>query len=323
MTGIGEDIQITSAQTNPQRMIADNKARAIGIGPQGSDQSSSDAFPLLQPLPEEPMTRIRPHKSWAAIDMGEVWAHRELFLLLIWRDLKVRYKQTLLGASWVILQPLLMTLVFTIFLGLFAPPPVKDIPYAVFLYAGLLPWTFFSSAVLGASQSLVSNAKLIRKIYFPRVLLPLAAVGVRLADFIISFAFIIVMMLYYGIRPSISLLILPLVVFNLVLLAISIGTWVAALNISYGDVGTILPVLLQVCMFASPIIYPSSLVPEKWRLLYYMNPMTGIIENFRASLFGLGFNWRSLGVSFAVTCVSLACISFTFRRMEDDFADLI
>ncbi|HWT00785.1 MAG TPA: ABC transporter permease [Pyrinomonadaceae bacterium] len=291
-------------------MVANDKARAIG-------------FPLRPTPPEEPLTRIRPHKSWAAVDAREVWAHRELFLLLMWRDLKVRYKQTLLGAAWVILQPLMMTLVFTIFLGLFAPRPVRDVPYPVFLYAGLLPWTFFSSATLGGSQSLVSNAKLIRKIYFPRVLLPLAAVGVRLADFIISFAFVFVMMLYYGIRPSASLLALPLVVFCLVLLAVSIGTWVAALNINYGDVGTILPVVLQVFMFASPIIYPSSLVPEKWRLLYYMNPMAGIIENFRASLFGLGFNWASLGVSFAVTLVSLACISFTFRRMEDDFADTI
>ena len=291
-------------------MIADNKARTLG-------------FRLRPSLPEEPLTRIRPHKSWAAVDAGEVWAHRELFLLLVWRDLKLRYQQTLLGASWVILQPLLMTLVFTVFLGLFARPPVSDVPYSVFLYAGLLPWTFFSSATLGGSQSLVSNAKLIRKIYFPRVLLPLAAVGVRLADFIISFAFVFVMMFYHGISPSASLLVLPLVVLNLLLLTVGIGTWVAALNINYGDVGTILPVLLQVCMFASPILYPSSLVPEKWRLLYYLNPMTGIIENFRASLFGLGFNWTSLGVSFAVACVLLACVSFTFRRMEDDFADTI
>lgn len=291
-------------------MIADDKARAIG-------------FPLRHVLPAEPLTRIRPHKSWAAIDLWEVWAHRELFLLLIWRDLKLRYKQTLLGASWVILQPLLMTLVFTIFLGLFARPPVSDVPYSVFLYAGLLPWTFFSSATLGGSQSLVSNAKLIRRIYFPRVLLPLAAVGVRLADFIISFAFVFVLMLSYGLRPSVSILVLPLVVLNLVLLTASIGTWTAALNINYGDVGTILPVLLQVCMFVSPIIYPSSLVPERWRLVYYLNPMAGIIENFRSSLFGLGFNWTSLGVSFAVTGVLLACVSFTFRRMEDDFADTI
>jgi lipopolysaccharide transport system permease protein len=303
-------------------MVANDKASAIGIG-QSYHQSSPGTLPMFPALPEEPLTRIRPHKPWAAIDTREVWAHRELFLLLIWRDLKLRYKQTLLGASWVILQPLMMTLVFTIFLGLFAHPPVKNIPYTVFLYSGLLPWTFFSNAILSSSYSLVSNAKLLRKIYFPRVLLPLAAVGVRLADFVISFSLIIVMMLYYGIRPLASLWMLPLVVLNLVLLTISIGTWFAALNIRYGDVGTILPVLLQICMFVSPIIYPSSLVPEKWRLLYYMNPMVGIIENFRASLFGLGFNWTSLGISFAVTFVLLLCISFTFQRMEDEFADTI
>ena len=302
-------------------MVANDKA--VGIDRQSQQPSATGAFRLFPALPEEPLTRIRPHKPWAAIDTREIWAHRELFLLLIWRDLKLRYKQTLLGASWVILQPLMMTLVFTVFVGLFAHPPVKNIPYAVFLYSGLLPWTFFSNGILSSSYSLVSNAKLLRKIYFPRVLLPLASVGVRLADFFISFTFIVVMMVYFGIRPLTSLLILPLVILNLVLLTISIGTWFAALNIRYGDVGTILPVLLQICMFVSPIIYPSSLVPEKWRLLYYMNPMAGIIENFRASLFGLGFNWTSLGISFAVTFASLVCISFTFRRMEDEFADTI
>jgi len=304
-------------------MAANDNATAVGTEPRGHQATSLGTFPAVHVLPDQPLTRIRPHKFWAVIDLTEVWAHRELFLLLIWRDLKLRYKQTLLGAAWVILQPLMMTIVFTVFLGLFARPPVRNVPYPLFLYGGLLPWTFFSNAVLSSSYSLVSNAKLLRKVYFPRVLLPLAAVGVRLADSIISFTFILVMMAYYGVRPSASLLLLPLLLLNLVLLAIALGTWFAALNIKYGDVGTILPVLLQICMFASPIIYPSSLVPQNWRWLYNLNPMAGIIENFRASLFNLEFNWSAFGISFGITVVLLVCIAFAFRRLEDEFADTI
>lgn len=303
-------------------MIAKPGLRANQTDPQ-TTEASTGAVSFLTSLPEEPLTRIRPHKSWAAIDLKEIWAHRELFLLLTWCELKLRYKQTLLGASWVILQPLMMTVVFTIFLGLFVHPPIKDVPYSIFLYAGLLPWTFFSSAILSSSYSLVSNAKLIRRTYFPRVLLPLAAVGLRLSDFIISFSFIFVMMPFYGIRPTASLSILPFVILTLILAVIGIGTWFAALSVKYGDVGTILPVLLQICMFASPIVYPASIVPQKWRLLYYLNPLAGIVEGFRASLFNLEVNWSSLGIAFAVSLFLLVCVSFSFKRMEDEFADII
>jgi lipopolysaccharide transport system permease protein len=291
--------------------------------PQDINQSPPAASALSATLPEHPLVKIRPHRTWAAIDFKEVWAHRELFLLLIWRDLKLRYKETFIGAAWVILQPLMMTLVFTLFLGLLGHPPTKNIPYPLFLYAGLLPWTFFSSAVLGSSHSLNSNAKLIRKIYFPRVILPLAAVGVRLSDFIITFSFVLIMMLYYGVRPSSSILLLPVFILNLGLLATAVGTWFAALNVKYGDVGTVLPVLLQISMFTSPIIYPSTLVPHKWRLLYQMNPLVGIIEGFRASLFNLEFNWSAFVISCVVTLLLLACVSFSFQRLEDEFADVI
>ncbi|HEY0319995.1 MAG TPA: ABC transporter permease [Pyrinomonadaceae bacterium] len=286
-------------------------------------RSSSTAHGLSIALPREPLLKIRPNRSWAAIDLREVWAHREIFFLLIWRDLKLRYRQTLLGAAWVILQPLLMTLVFTVFFGLIGHPPVKNVPYPLFVYAGLLPWTFFSTAVLGSSYSLISQADMIRKTYFPRVLLPAAAVAVRLSDFIISLTALIFLMIYYGVYPTASILWMALVVLNLFLFTVGLGTWLAALNIRYEDVGTVLPVLLQIWMFVSPIIYPSSLVPRRWTWLYYLNPLAGIIEGFRASLFNLEFNRASLLVSFLVTIFLLVLISFSFRRMEDGFADII
>lgn len=271
----------------------------------------------------QPLFKIRPCKTWAAVDPREVWAHGELFLLLVWRDLKLRYKQTLLGALWVVLQPLALTLTFTIFIGLLGHPPTGNVPYPLFLYAGLLPWTFFSSAVLAGSYSLVTNADLVRKTYFPRVILPAAAVWVRVPDFIISFAALLALMLGYGLRPTPALLMLPPIVLSLLLLATALGAWVSAFNIRYGDVGTVLPVVLQLWMFASPIIYPAALVPRKWEWLYQLNPLVGIIEGFRAALFNLGFNWMGLSISFAATLLLLVFVSFSFRRMEDGLADTI
>ncbi len=305
-------------------MIANEK---VGIARPGFEQAMPDASlhtsDLNIRLPEAPLIKIRPTDSWAGIRLAEVWAHRELLLLLIWRDLKLRYKQTVLGTSWVILQPLMMTLVFTVFIGLIGHPPMENIPYPLFLYAGLLPWTFFSTAVLGSSYSLVSNADLVRKLYFPRVILPVSAVGVRLSDFIISFAALLVLMFYYGARPSLSILILPLVILNLVLFTIGIGTWFSALNIKYGDVGTLLPILLQLWMFTSPIIYPAHLVPRRWEWIYYLNPLAGILEGFRAALFNLPINWNGLAVSAVVTSLLLVYVSYSFRSMEEEWADII
>ncbi len=288
-----------------------------------SARSSSIPPPVSLILPEEPVLKIRPKRSWAAIDLREVWAHREIFSLLIWRDLKLRYKQTLLGALWVILQPLLMTLVFTIFFRLIGHPPMENVPYPLFLYAGLLPWMFFSTAVLGSSYSLISQADMLRKIYFPRVLLPAAAVAVRLSDFIISLAALIFLMIWYGVYPTASILWMPLIILNLWLFTTGLGTLLAALNIRYEDVGTVLPVLLQIWMFISPILYPSNLVPPRLRWLYHLNPLAGTIEGFRASLFNLEFDWGSLLIASTVTMLLLILASFLFRRMEDDFADTI
>jgi lipopolysaccharide transport system permease protein len=274
-------------------------------------------------LPETPLIKIRVSKKWAAIELREIWAHRELLYFLVWRDLKVRYKQTALGASWVILQPLLMTLVFAVFLGRIARVPSESVPYILFLYSGLLPWTFFSNAVSSSSHSLIASAHMITKVYFPRSIVPAAAILVRLSDFIIASFVLIILMLYYGRAFTPAILLAPLLILHLTLFALGLGMWLSALNVKYRDIGTALPVLLQLWMFASPIIYPSSLVPEGWKLAYELNPLTGLVEGFRASLLGLGFNWRSLMISAAITLALLVYSTFAFRRLEDELADVV
>lgn len=274
-------------------------------------------------LPDEPLIKIRAHRSWALLNVQEIWLHRELLYFLIWRDLKARYRQTILGISWVILQPLLMTLVFTLFLGRLVRVPTGGIPYPVFLYAGLLPWTFFSNAVSSGSYSLVASSHMITKVYFPRLILTMSAVGVRVSDFVIAALILVVLLPYYGIRPGWTLLVLPLLVIELTLLALALSAWLSALNVKYRDTGTALPVLLQLWMFSSPIVYPSMLVPQRFRWLYDLNPLTGIIEGIRSSLLGLPFNRGSLVASVIITLVLLVCSTFVFRRMEDEFADIV
>ncbi|HEY9283744.1 MAG TPA: ABC transporter permease [Pyrinomonadaceae bacterium] len=272
---------------------------------------------------DDPLIRIRASDSGGLIDPGELWAHRELCYLLIWRDLKVRYKQTVLGPAWVVLQPAAMTLVFTVFLGMLGRIPSDGVPYAPFAYAGLLLWTLLSNAVSSSAHSLVGSAPLITKIYFPRLLVPLATVAVRLVDFAVASVLLLVLLLAYGIAPTWGLLVFPALVLELALLALALGLWSAALNVKYRDVGTLLPVALQFWMFASPVVYPASLVPEKWRWLYALNPLVGIIEGARASLFGRAFDWGSIAASVVVTLLLTACAAYSFRRAEESFADFI
>jgi lipopolysaccharide transport system permease protein len=274
-------------------------------------------------LPKEPLIKIRPSRPWSFIDLRDVWAHRELFFFLVWRDVKVRYKQTLLGALWVILQPLLMTLIFMVFLGMLVRVPTPGMPYPVFLYAALLPWTFFSNAVASSSFSLVASASMITKVYFPRVLIPAAMVAVRLSDFLIAFVILAGLLVYYHIHPTWALLVLPLLVAHLTILAITIGLLLSSINVKYRDVGTMIPVMLQLWMFVSPIVYPSILVPPRWKIVYELNPLAGIIENFRACLFGLPFNRSGLMISALITLTLLIYSAHVFRRMEDEFADVI
>lgn len=271
----------------------------------------------------EPLIKIRPRKSWSFTGNGEFWAHRELLYFLIWRDLKVRYKQTALGYLWVILQPLSMTLVFAFFLRLFGHVPSNNIPYSVFAYSGLVAWVFLTNAILSSSYSLIGNANLITKVYFPRIFIPMVTVAVRLVDFIIAVVFLAAMILYYGFAPTWTLLLFPVLILEMTLLALSIGMMTAALNVKYRDVGTVLPVLLQLWMFLSPIIYPASLVPERWQALYMLNPLAGIVENQRAALFGLEFHWTSFFISIVAVMLLLIFSSLFFQRAEESLVDVI
>ena len=292
----------------------------VSVAQENSITEPDSTYHLLR---KDPLLKIRPGRSSVSFELKEAWAHRELLYFLIWRDLKVRYRQTLLGAAWVILQPLLTTLVFTIFMSRLARVPSDGIPYPLFAYAGLLPWMFFSNAVSTSSYSLISNSYIITKVYFPRLIIPAAAVGVRLVDFLVASVVLIVLMLSYGMGVKSSILMLPLLVAEITLLTLGISLWFAVLNIKYRDVGTLLPVLIQLWMFASPIIYPSSMVPPKWRLLYSLNPISGIIEAVRASLFGLAFDWGSLIMSAAVTLILLGYFVYAFCRWEDNLIDIL
>lgn len=271
----------------------------------------------------EPLIKIRPRKSWSLTGDGELWAHRELLYFLIWRDLKVRYKQTALGYLWVVLQPLSMMLVFAFFLGLFGHIPSNDIPYSVFAYAGLVTWVFLSNAILSSSYSLIGNANLITKVYFPRIFIPMMTVAVRLVDFVVACVFLAVMILYYGFVPTWNVLLFPVLILEMTLLAIGIGMLTAALNVKYRDVGTVLPVLLQLWMFLSPVIYPASLVPERWQALYMLNPLAGIVENQRAALFGFEFHWTSFFISIVTVILLFIFSSLFFQRAEESLVDVI
>jgi lipopolysaccharide transport system permease protein len=274
-------------------------------------------------LPDEPLVTIQASKVWAPLSLGDLWKSRELLYFLTWRDVKVRYKQSVLGVGWVIIQPLLMTVIFTIFLGKLARVPSNGVPYPLMVLSGLLAWTFLSSAVIASSNSLVGNAHLITKVYFPRVMVPLAAVGARLIDFVISFIILGGMLIYYGVGVSWKIVMLPVMVLLITALALSIGMIASALNVKYRDVGVIIPVVIQLWMFASPIVYPLELVPARWQKLYALNPLAGIIVGFRATLLGTPVNWTALAISGTITVCLLVYASYSFRRMEKSFADII
>ena len=283
----------------------------------------TESPPTVRPLPEKPLVVIEPRKAWGSINLRDLWAYRDLFYFLIWRDLKVRYKQTVLGVVWVVIQPLVATLIFTIFLGVLARVPSDGTPYALLVYTGLLPWTFFSAALAGSSNSLVGNTHLITKVYFPRMIIPGAAIGARLLDFGIAIIILAPLMFYYGVAPTKNLLALPLLIALITMFSWGVGMWSSALNVKYRDVGVILPVFTQLWMFVSPVAYPASLVPEKWRWLYYLNPMAGIVEGFRIAILGGSFKWGPLAFATAATVIIFVYSAYAFRRMERSFADII
>ncbi len=267
---------------------------------------------------------IKPSHGWSALNLRDLWAYRELILFLTWRDLKVRYKQTLFGASWAILQPFLTMVVFSIFFGNLAEIPSDGVPYPIFSFTALLPWTLFSKALQDASISLVASSHMITKIYFPRMILPLSAVLAGLVDFFIAFAVLIGMMFYFGIMPTANVWMLPLFLLLALITAIGVGLWLSALNVLYRDIGYVIPFLTQFWMFITPIAYPSSMVPEKWRAIYAINPMAGVVDGFRWALMGTGQPPGLMTlVSSLVAVVLLISGMFFFRRMERLFADMV
>ena len=274
-------------------------------------------------LPKDPLVLIEPNHAWSAISFSELWSFRELLYFLTWRDIKVRYKQTELGIAWAILQPLLAMLVFTLFFGRLAGVPSDNLPYPVFAYAGLLAWTFFANAITTSGNSLINSTHLITKVYFPRMIIPSAAIAAGLVDFAIAFGIMLVLMAYYRVALTWNILMFPLIVMLITLLALGMGMWLSALNVKYRDVRFALPFLVQLWMFVSPVIYPTSFLPATFRWLLSLNPMTGLIEGYRSSLLGLPFNWTSLAVSAGMTLILLIYSSYAFRRMERSFADII
>lgn len=271
-----------------------------------------------------PTFRIEPPKGWASIGLRELWDYRELLYFLTWRDVKVRYKQTALGAAWAIIQPLFMMLVFSLFFGRLAKIPSDGIPYPIFTFCALLPWQLFAHALTESSNSLVANERLITKVYFPRLVVPMAAVLGGLVDFTVAFAILLVMMFYYGIVPSWAIVTLPGFILLAVMTALGVGLWLSALNVKYRDVRYTINFLIQFWLFATPVAYPSSLVPAKWRALYGLNPMAGVVEGFRWALLGkTEAPGAMLWVSVAVVIVILIGGLYYFRRMEQEFADVV
>jgi lipopolysaccharide transport system permease protein len=271
-----------------------------------------------------PTFYIDPPKGWASIGLRELWDYRELLYFLTWRDVKVRYKQTALGAAWAIIQPLFMMLVFSLFFGRLAKIPSDGIPYPIFTFCALLPWQLFAHALTESSNSLVANERLITKVYFPRLVVPIAAVLGGLVDFAVAFAILLVMMLYYGIVPTWAIVTLPGFILLAVMTALGVGLWLSALNVKYRDVRYTINFLIQFWLFATPVAYPSSLVPEKWRALYGLNPMAGVVEGFRWALLGKQqAPGAMLWVSVAVVILILIGGLYYFRRMEQEFADVV
>jgi lipopolysaccharide transport system permease protein len=287
---------------------------------------------LTSPLAAEPsapaappLTIIQSRSGWQALDLRELWGYRELLFFLTWRDVKVRYKQTALGAAWAVLQPLVTMIVFSLFFGRMAGVPSGDLPYPLFAFAGLLPWTFFANAVSGAGLSVVGNERLITKVYFPRLMIPMSAVATGLVDFLIACGMLAVLMLYYGVAPGAGIVLVPVLVAGLVAAAMGVGSFLAALNVTYRDFRHVTPFLVQLWMFATPTVYmqPDRVVPGAWKVLLPLNPAYGLIANFRAAALGGSLDPYSLAVSLAVSAALFVAGAFYFCRVERGFADII
>ena len=290
-------------------------------------KTRGDPMKTSAPVTGAPATarlRIVATRGWVSLKLRELWQYRELIYLLVWRDVKVHYKQTVLGATWAILQPFLTMVIFSVFLGRLARVPSDGIPYPVFAFTALVPWTFFSSGLIQASTGMVTNANLIKKVYFPRMAIPIARVMAGLVDFVLAFIVLLGLIAYYGIVPTVNVVWLPLFVLLAVATALGVSLWLSAMHVQFRDVGYTIPFLTQFWMFATPIAYPSSLLQEPWQTLFGLNPMVGVVEGFRWALLGTGGGPRPMIlVSAVVTLVVLVGGAFYFRRMERIFADVV
>ena len=308
-------------------MDFETSKRASGELPQAvSAQTLRDA-PLniresTPPVPER-HALIKSEASGVQLNLGELWHYRELLYFLTLRDIKVRYKQTLMGVAWVIIQPLTTVLIFTLVFNRFVRLDAGSLPYPLFALSGLLLWLFFANAVTNSTHSLVSNANLITKVYFPRMFIPAASVAAGLVDLSVAFLLLVVLCFYYGVALTLSILLLPLFVLMIALLALGVGLFSAAVTVKYRDLRHALPFIIQLWMFASPVIYPASIVPQRWKWLLLVNPIAGIIEGFRASLTGRPFDWVHVAISAVITLAVLVCSVYIFRRFEDTFADVV
>ena len=301
-----------------------------GDGLSTMTRGESSVMPPLaaEPFSDEPTTVIEPLPAWRLVDVGELWRYRELFFFLTWRDVKVRYKQTVLGALWAIFQPLVTVVVFTIFFGKVAGlAKLTEHPYAIFAFAALLPWHFFAQSVNRSGLSLIGGANLITKVYFPRLIIPFASVGALLVDFAISFGVMVMLMFYYSVPPTMNLLMLPLLVFGTILAALGVGTFLSALAVAYRDVRNVIPFLIRLGLIVSPVLYPLRLIQEnwqfKWQFVYALNPMVGIISGFRSALLGEPFRWDAIGISFLISLILFVIGALYFRRIERRFADIV
>jgi lipopolysaccharide transport system permease protein len=274
-------------------------------------------------LPEQPLVRVRPQGSGPAFDLRELWDFRELLYFLAWRDLKVRYKQTALGVAWVVVQPVLTMLAFTVFFNRLGGIRSEGMPYPLFAYSGLLLWTFFSNAVTYGTNSLIQNSNLVTKVYFPRMFIPAAAVAAGVVDLAVASVVLFALALYYGVALAWSLLLLPVFVALTVLLALGAGLLASASTVRYRDLKHALPFIIQLWLFASPVIYSSQVIPSRWRWLYFANPLAGIIDGFRSALTGRAFDWPAVGAAAIMTFALLFVSLYLFRRIEETFADVI
>jgi lipopolysaccharide transport system permease protein len=274
---------------------------------------------------QKPRLRVQPSRGWMRVNFAELSEYRELLYFLTWRDIKVRYKQTVIGAAWAIIQPLLTMLVFSVFFGRLADVPSDGIPYPIFSYTALVPWTFFANGLIGATNSLVTNSNLIKKVYFPRLLIPASAIASNIVDFVLAFAVLLVMMVFYGIVPTANIIWLPLFIVLAGVTSLGVGLWFAAMNVQFRDVRYVIPFLVQFWLFATPVAYPSSLIEnDLLRALYGINPMVGVIEGFRWSLLGTGSAPQAAILVSSLIAI-LLCLTglYYFKRLERTFADVI